>query len=843
MSRRALILAVVVLLIVSSVAVLVTSPARASPAVTSPAAATFAKAQPHPSVSTIEFETTPGAEPNYNASSPQFYSTGPYPGPDYQGYNILYFAIYDPVDTQATFKITDPNATRDGLPNPVFSATVPINNTTHLYFSYEHSLDYVFPADLKVGGGWNVSVSGALGGNASYPIFVGTYYLNIYGSPETYSAVLPGEAITASYQALSFVNGGPVTTITNVSYNGYYYGANDTYTWLFPTGTVKGTVASFGSTTFTVPANATPNTYIQLNVWVSIYQGNQMAENESYSVEWYVGQVYIDRFTLATDSGTCYSDYGSDEFENGSYVQGCALIGALAYDEFTPVPGLSVSIHYWNGAMNVTPAGGPSSLTSNATGWVSFGFWASNTQFSTYYQAPGYNSVNLSASDTLAMPVPKTTDFTYTWIYTFYVEQSVNWAGVTVQFNQLSYYPGQAITASWAIAPTNPSVGTVTASYWSLWSNDDALLAQGTISSTASSGTIPVTLPSGYVGEFEIELWATNATTLFEGDAYAYSTAPALFLNPSSTTFTSGATITVQALAYGDQSVTDPTITYQVWAEFELGETSYGGGGEVSTGTVTNGSSFTINVPSTGEPGYYYIYAVLSGTGGIVATQWTYLYQSWGYNVFVGVSTLSNYADGSYQPGQTVTVTYTISPYGSAPLPTYYQFILLLDGTQVGSVDSTTSTSGSVQLTIPSGWQTGVAIIEVELVGTYLEDQGAPGNFGQVCGGGECEGTTAIVVNAHPSLLNMDVGAGSGLTVGWLILLIIILVVAIVLVLMIRRKRASPPSGGAPTTTPMNPPAPAPSQPAAAQWQEPASSPPPASSDQPPMPTPPPGAT
>lgn len=823
MSRRALILAVVVLLIASSMIVLGPSSARGAPA-----SAVRGPALAHPAVTTVQMYTSSGESPYNNIT---YYTTGI----NYAyGSNVLYFAIYDPSDSSVKFAITDPNATRDGLANPVFSATVPINTTTHAYYSTGTGLSYTFPATLKIGGGWNVSASGAVGGNVSYPIFVGTYFENIGGSPSPYSIVLPGESITVAYQALSDANGAPDSAITDVSYNGLYFGANNTPWNLFAGGTVTQPVSSLGSYTFTVPANATYDSYLYVNVWVSIYVGGQMAENESYGVYYTVGGVYLYSFSLGTNGGVCPNGIQS-YYSSGSYVQACAIVGAFGgFDQFSPVPNLSVAINFWNGTKLVTPPGNtPTSLTSNATGFVTFSFWANSPQFSSWYSFPFYNSVNLTVTDPAAKPVPANAQF-ITWDNTtFYVTPGSGSVGVTVGLNQLSYYPGQPITATWSINPTNATAGTVQAVQYYIYGNNGDFLGQGPISSTASTGTIAVTLPSGYTGEFSVLVFASNATQSFEGQVTGVVVPPALYLTPSGTTFTPGATVTVEAQAWGDASVSSPTITYQVYAEYGLGYTGFGGSGLVASGTVANGSSFSVVVPSTGAPNRYYIDAYLSSaTSGTLASSVLDLYQSWGYSVYVGVSTPSRYSDGSYQPGQTITVTYQIVPYGNAPLPTLYTFDVFMYGTQISSMISTPSTSGSVQLTIPSGWPTGVVFLEVELQGTYL--------YGNSCYGGYCFGETAITVNAHPSALSMEIGAGSGLTVGWLILLILILVVLVVLVLLIRRKRSFPPSGGTTLTTPMNPPAPAPSGPAAAPWQEPSS---PASDGQPPMPSPPPGAT
>jgi len=764
-----------------------------------------------------------------------YYSTGPTYS---QGTNFLYFAVYDPSgDTSVKFTITDPNATRDGLVNPVFSATVPINNTTFAYYSAQTGVSFTFPADLKIGGGWNVTASGTLGGNVSYPIFVGTYFEDIEGAPEPGSIVLPGETITTAYQAISDQNGALDSAITNVSYNGHYYGANDTWKNLFTPGIATQQPAAFGSYTWTVPADATWDSYLLVTVWVSIYVAGHMAENESYGVEYLVGGVYIDFFDYQASLGSvCPADGSQQYYTSGTLVQACALVGATANDQFSPVPNLSVAINFWNGTAVVTPPGNtPTSLVSNATGFVTFSFWADSPQFSSSFKYPFYNTVNLTVSDPSAKPVPANI-YDKAWSNgTFYVTPGSGSVGVTVGLNQLSYYPGQTISGTWSINPTNLTTGAVTATGWIVYGFNSDFLSQGPISSTANTGTFTVVLPAGYTGRFTVDLFASNATESFEGQVSAVVLVPVLFLNPSSTTFTPGSSVTVTAQAWGDASVSAPTISYEVYAEYDLGYTGSGGGGLVSSGTVANGSSFTINVPSTGAPGSYTIYASLgSATSGTVATAMLRIAQSWGYTVFVGVTTQSSYSDGSYQPGQTVTVSYQISPYGNAPLPTFYTFAVYLYGTQISSLISTSSTSGTVQVTIPSGWQTGLAILEVELEGTWLT--------GNSCYGGYCYGETGITINAHPSALSMEIGAGSGLTVGWLILLIIVVVLFVVLLLLVRRKRASPPSGGMSVTTPMNPPAPAPSGPGAAAWEEPNSNPPP-SGGQPPMPSPPPGAT
>jgi len=832
MSSRPLILAIAVLLVASSIVVLGSSGARAAPA--GPAVST---AGTHPAVSTLQMYTSSGQCPYCNETR---YTTGTENSG--LGSNTLYFALRDPTaDLWINFTLSDYNATRDGIGQPAFHAEVPNNNTTFEYFSTQHGLSYTFPATLKIGGTWKVSASAPLGGNVSYNITVGTFATYSSGSPRSGSIVLPGESITTAWEAVFDTNDAPATTVTNVAIDGWYYGANDTYTNLFAGGIVTLPATAFGSYTWTVPANATYDDDVYVELWTTIVVNGVVAENHTTESVYLVGGVVVYGFDMVANGGYCNpnSDGYYPYYESGSYVQVCAEVGAGAEDGFTPVAGLPVAINFWNGTKVVTPPGNvPTTLTSNASGDIAFSFLASYPQFSSYYQYPYYNSVNLTVTYTAAKPVPANGEYTAWSNNTFYMEPSGTTVGVTVSLNQLTYFPGQTITATWTLTSTNATqTGTVAAVAWYLYSDATGnFLGQGTITSTATTGTLPVTLPAGFTGEFTIEVIASNATSSFYGYVSAVVQSPTLALNPNSITFAPGTSVTVTAVAWGDGSIGNAVITYQVYAIFAQGYFGYGGGGYTTTGTVGNGSSFTINVPSTGAPSSYEIYAYLaSSTAGTVASAYLQLTQSWGYNVWVGIGTQSHYSDGSFQPGQTITVNYQITPYGNAPLPVLYSFDVYLYSSQIGSMITTTSTSGSFQFTIPSNQPSGIIFLEVELTGAYLQ--------GNSCDNGYCYGETALMVNANPSVLAEDLSPGSGLTVGWLILFVIIAIVAIVgVVLYIRHRRhAQPPSGGggAATTTPMTPPAPAPSTPGATEWK----APPPASDGQPPLPTPPPGAT
>lgn len=88
----------------------------------------------------------------------------------------------------------------------------------------------------------------------------------------------------------------------------------------------------------------------------------------------------------------------------------------------------------------------------------------------------------------------------------------------------------------------------------------------------------------------------------------------------------------------------------------------------------------------------------------------------------------------------------------------------------------TTSTSGDVSYTIPSGTPAGSQLFEVYVTGAACIRA--------------CYGLVLFAVNVqpNPSALQYNLGAGSGLTVGWLVLFLLLIIVAIVLVMMIRKR-------------------------------------------------------
>lgn len=814
MRRWSLAVAVALMIALSTLVVL---PGAAHAAPSGPAAKAGPTTAGHPSVGVITIDT-------YNGYG--YFYTDFYAGET--GYNVLYFAIYDPTtDASVNVSLIDNNATRDGIPSPALHVNVPINQTTHWYYSYMAGVSYTFSGNIHTGGGWNISASAPLGGVNNVTVMLHTYFLQITTNPSYGSVLLPGTTVTVYWATRSDGNEAPYSGLANISFFGQYLAGTGNVTPLFGTTGYHNvsTPSAIGSWTFTLPLNATADQEFYFYAIGHVYVGSQLAEAESSGTQYmYVGQPWV-YDVYATEAGTT-CNYQDHYYGWGDTIQVCALLGArdTATDGFTATAGVTATLTFWAGSTVVTPTSSASSITSNQTGWASFTLTGS-APFSPEWTYPSENFIEFNATDHSATG---SGNWTSLYSYWFYLYESNAQGNVQVALNQVTYYSGQTVTATWTVATSNATVGTLTANSWFAYDSGDNLIAEGSITSTASTGTFTVPIPSGFAGEFYVYVDASNATSLFEGEAIGYFVAPTLTINPGSYYYSGGSTVSLKFTDWGAGSATT-SIHYTIWAYYG---TNLGGTyneGVAQTGSTTNGSTVSLAVPSTSTPTDYEVEAWLIGSGGqVLATNQIEISESYGYELLIGVQTPSSYSDGSYQPGQAVTFSYSLNTLGGATVPATYNYWVEIYGVNFYQQFTGSGTSGTFQITLPSNLPSGIIFVEMSLTGTFLT--------GGSCGGNNCYGETAITLNAHPSVLALNLGAGSGLTVGWLILIVIILLVGVLLYVIIRRHRTPPSS---PT---MSPPAPAPSTPPATEWKGPESSGGSSGSSSSSNPSPPPGA-
>ncbi len=817
------------------------SPSDPGAAVPSTGLATAAGAlATSPDASSIALETYNG-----EGAATTFFCTGScltFGNGAYPGGSTLYFDVADAAaDRTVNLTINDPNATRDGLVNPVFSATVQINQTTHENLTAENHLSYSFPATLAIGGGWNITASAPLGGFTSVNLTVETFSLALAGSPDAGSVTLPGQTIGLTWIATAFGNGSIYNHLTNLTATGTF--TNVTEQNLFSPGLQSLTPVGAGSWTFQVPDNATPDTELFVELWAVVYSDGGIAENETAEVEYAVGTPLLLAESLSPQSGcTGPGAPAYDSFTSGSPVFVCLWLGAHVPGHTTyPIGGLRVTIGFWNGAQNVTPGGSPPTvLTSTSNGAVAFSFIPTSPTFSAYYAYPFGNTVNVSAID------PAATSPGYPGAYenySFQVLPPASAGAVGVVLNAVDYLAGATVFANWTLGSSNATnAGALRASEW-LLDTANGFAGAGPITTAGTSGTVEVTLPSGYVGEFYVGVVASNATVSFAGYALGYAEQPTLLLNaPSSLYYTGGETLSFPT-QIAPSALPGTTVYYNIsatWYAYPSGATI--ASGVVAVGSAPSSGVISFTVPTSNPASVYVVHAwAQSPTVGIYSTNSVTVELATGFEVLVGISTPSSYSDGSYQPGQTIHVSWSLSPLGGAPIAGTYSVYLYLGTSLVAPYWQTTSSSGTVSITLPSNTPSGFVDLTM-----YVYASNA---YGPNCDGAECYGISGLTVNAHPSILSLELGAGSGLTVGWLILLIVILVVGLLLVLLIRRGRTPP--GPAPrynaSGETIAPPAPAPSNPPATEWKEPAATPPaespaPAAEAPPPLPTPPSGS-
>jgi len=811
MSRGFLAVGLAVLLIVSMLFVLFPVQAHSTPARVSVAAGT--QETPHPAAAVTATIYNGYGNPTLNF----------YPGE--VGWGTLYFTVTDPLDHAVNVTITDPNATRDGVFSPAYHYQATLNTTTSTFNSFTTGVHYSFPANLTYAGSWNVNFSAPSGGYLAVNVSLFLYYVGLSTTAGS-SATLPGESIGIFWATQLDSNGITLYThATNVTLTGSYTG-NGTFQSLTPRGGLALTPASAGHGEWTgvVPANTTPNTQLHFQVWAVTNVSGHVVENESAAVNINVGTLTIRAYGITPAPPNC--DLVNDiYFPVGSQIASCVEAGAIYGAAFTPISGLPVTVGYWNGTAHVMPSGAPTSLTTNASGEAAFTFVGNLPPFILYTTAPGFDALNF----TVTVPGAGTHYQWTAWLNATWALEPASAASGLVQLtlDHSNYYPGDTATASWSVSSTNlTKVGPLTAVGWTVTGPSGIMYEQGILNSTGASGsfTFAVT-PAMAPRAIHVDLYVANATQTFVGAASATVLSPSLSLTPASGYYNAGSTTSVSVVLNGGGS--GATIQYQVWQYWASTDTL------LSNGTVASGGSISIAVASNVPPLEITVDAWATMGGQVIASGFASLALAQGYSILLGVNTQSSYSDGSFQPGQAVTLSYQVVSTGGAALPQVMSFLLIAEGYPYYENIANVGPSGTISFTIPSNAVQGTLIVELEARGAL--------SGGTCFPTGGCFGLTGLYINPSPSALNYELGAGSGVTIGWLILLILVVVIAIVLFFVIRRRgggrRTKPtPTSSGPTSAPPE------------EWKGPTPTPEPApaapesaasDSSQPPLPPPP----
>jgi hypothetical protein len=718
------------------------------------------------------------------------------------GNNLVYFRAYDPSDTTATVKINDPNGSRDGVGPQPLSVTVNFNTGT-TNSSYLWNIFFKIPPTVQFGGVWNITISGATAGFSSATFVVSTY--SVVATP-TAPAYLPGHSGSVLYAINSTATNGPYGGVTSVTVLGTYLTASATIAKVpgFPR-TVP--AVGQGSFNFTVPTDAQTATG-GVSFWI---YANVTAQNLSQ-----VYQLTVPVATVGAPSiglGSCPSGCSGFVFQDNTPVYVTVAVDLIWSSGTAPAPNLNVAFHFTSGAAPVTPTGGwPANVTTNSSGGAAILFLATTAVFPPSHT----DTVTVAVTDGIDPNIHVTNFANFNVVTT-----APGFAQLQVLLDRSQYFGGDGATGSWQLggAGSATSNGWVVAA-WSVWESSAATLVTfHNLTGSAAQGSASFTVPVSYGGTIRFTVSAHNQTVSITTSAYAIVTAPVILLNPSKPTFLPGDGLTVGVTTQG-----------QAFQGATLWESVVDNAGNILSSGILTGSSIGISIPKIGAPSYVTVsVAAQTALGGVVARASVVLNQASGFEVLAGIATASNYIDGSYQPGQAIQISYSLTALGATSLPKSYE-INVFPGQSIfnffgyGAVLAhSTSPSGMVPYTIPSGTPAGAQSFTVIV---YF--------VGPSCDG-VCDAITSFSVNVNPTppALGYVLGNGTGLTVGWLILLIL-LIVAVLLGLWLHRRgnrpmmmKAEKSHSGATTT----------GEPAA--WKE--GAPPAGDTPPPPLPPPPPG--
>jgi hypothetical protein len=567
---------------------------------------------------------------------------------------------------------------------------------------------------------------------------------------------LPGYHDTLYYQVLNDTTGAPITTLSSIAITGTYYNTNLKVLPLPGTPINLTSPAPIGSWTFLVPVNSSTTTFDwpEITVWAN---DSSLSMNQSSTAAVETGHLGIIDDSVCGVVGTC----GDLVTGNPATVTLTAEI-VTGFGDSPAANETAKFIFYSTGSSPVTVAGVPASVTTNGAGVAAVTFTPLNTTFN----VPGPDRIEVEVTDM------ENTSLTVYDNVTFFLFNPVGAANFAFYLDQELYYSGEQVVASWQWAGTNSSIGTINITNYQVYDAATGdLIANGLISSTSPTGSFHFDLPTTYAGNFEVFAFAHNSSDFFELEASATAYRMLFGIFPSEFYYNPGDTIIVAVTAQGP-ALTGATISAFVQAS-NSGQTLFNG--------TVSGSSFSFTIPKVAPADEYEIAAWASSpTAGTIASTAEYIDEASGFNFWAGVSTVSSYSDDSFAPGQTVQLSYAVTAFGTTAAPK----VLIIEvlpgpctiitcGTDTPAIKAwyVSGPTGSVSFTIPSGTPNGVQTF------TVYGDWPAGDGLNQV----------EINVDSSPSPLNYELGAGSGLTVGWLILLILVIIVALVVLMLGRR--------------------------------------------------------
>ncbi len=467
---------------------------------------------------------------------------------------------------------------------------------------------------------------------------------------------LPGEPATIYY------------TVTNTSNNAPAVGANVSYIMNYTTTSgaqsLQG-VVSGGVLNLVIPYT----TKIPSTVHVTLRAVDSYGHNATQ--ELYLGVHKLIGF-VSTDSPSYYPSQPVT-------VSVQAAVGPNAFN-YAPVAGAKVYVNVSIGGSVISSYSG-SGLTTDAQGIASYAFMLSrNATLGTYTVNAKITAYGWSNTTT----------------YTFQVTKQPVVYTLELVPGQTSYVGGQEFTATWMLVNNGTAKTPAFASFVAYIGN--SVVAAG----TNSNGTISFQVPTNTNGILYMAVSASDAEGDSASSALSVSVSQALLvINPSTLEFSPSTVVTFSYHVIGS-GFSSPVYLYTI---------EDNNGNSVASGTLT-ASSISFSIPKNPSLSYTLYLTATNKTSGGVVNQSSTIYELSGTVMSFSISQ-SSYVSGTYSPGQSVSLYYSITAYGSGSLSSAYTIYVWIPGMPVSyRMYSVTSSSGTLSYTIPNGVSQGNYQIE-----------------------------------------------------------------------------------------------------------------------------------
>lgn len=520
-------------------------------------------------------------------------------------------------------------------------------------------VQFTIPTSWADGNTYQVHVTDVTSGQMRNRAFsIHTYDFRVWTDRAAY---LPGDTVVISWSATLIKDGSPAPPGVG-DVQAFTAGGTN----LMPTGHYDFN-ASQGSFSFALSTGLAPYQDATAYGWFNDTAGLRL---ETSTSGFSIGNL---RLTVTTDQGT-YPPGGIVTVDITSRVQ----VSPFGPGPFDPTePGIVVNVTVSDLATGIPVAAyGKTNLVTDIHGNVAYLFQLNATPTTGSYQVSADGTANgvITVSQGTTFNVASTTSIT-----------------VLLTLNKSQYLSGDVIDATASAAPA----GTYTYS----WTVMDVTNFPGTTLgvSSGSSGAYTYAIPATFKGSIQVSVYAND------GLGHASPTASRtvgvdfgyLALSLDRTEYNPGETITATfSLVHGSAVLTNPTYYYKVEDV---------GGRMVASGNV-NGNTVSFTTPNPSSSAYTFL--ITASQDGRTVQGTATAFQVSGFLLSISLDKTS------YLPGDTIQISYAITPRGNSVLPIQFHFQVWLFGGTATQV-TTTSATGVLGLGIPQGTSSGDLILYV----------------------------------------------------------------------------------------------------------------------------------